>query len=190
MEKLYGFRKLLNMIVVLAFIFSPLSVLADESESTKTGVVKETGLTGFILVATGETDGIKYNPGRETVYDPADYRPQTGDTVTVNFYKKAMRDGRTILAVSDLKLVKKDPNRKELSNPATGTITEVGRKRIEFEFPETGQIIAMDKKRGMQSVPDGWVPSPGEKVNVTYEQVPSRFTGGMVYVITAIEKVQ
>ena len=155
--------------------------LAHATESI-TGVVSKSGFSGVII------KDIKYNTGRETKYTPDDYRPIQGDTVTVSYYSKTLRKGENILAVSALALVKKDPNRKELTSPAKGIVQEVGRKRIRFDFPEVGQVIAMEKKRGMEMVPTAWQPAPGDKVIVHFARVKARFGNSMVTVINKMEK--
>jgi hypothetical protein len=85
--------------------------------------------------------------------------------------------------------VKKDPNRKELANPAEGTVREVTRRAVRIDFPAAGQEIVMDFKRGMEFSPKGWKPAVGDKVKVHYDKVPSRFTGGIVHVMSRIEKM-
>jgi hypothetical protein len=153
------------------------------AEQTVTGIVQEGGLSGLVI------QGVKYNTGRETSFSPADYRPVKGDTVTLSYYSKTMPNGQEGLAVSSLELVKKDPNRKELTSPAVGEVTEVTRRAVRLNVPATGQEIVMDFKRGMEFSPRGWKPAVGDKVRVHYDKVPSRFTGGMVYVMSKLEKM-
>ena len=160
-------------------------LFADE---TVTGLVMESGFSGVVVRAEGGT-AIKYYTGRETVYTPEDYRPLKGDTVTIASYAKASRSGEEIRAVSALTLVKKDLNRKELSSPASGVIREVGRKGIRIDFPEVGQAVAMEMKRGMEKVPSGWEPAVGDKVTVQYERVKARFGNSFVMVIDKLQKV-
>lgn len=156
---------------------------------TVTGLVTESGFSGIILKAKGKK-AVKYNTGRATVYSPDNYRPMQGDTVTVKYYHKARRGGGEILAVSNLTLVKKDPNRKELKSPATGIVREVGRRNLLIEFPKIGQAISMERKRGMKRIPSGWKPAVGDKVKVTFDNVKARFTNRFVKVISKIEKIK
>ncbi|MFA5516081.1 MAG: hypothetical protein WDA20_07300, partial [Desulfuromonadales bacterium] len=113
-----------------------------------------------------------------------------GDTVKIDYYRKELRSGEKILAVSALSLVKKDPNRKELTSPAVGAVTEIGRKNIRFDFPEAGQQVSMERKRGMALIPAGWEPAVGNKVRVHYDKVKSRFGSGYVYVMSKIEQLK
>ncbi len=182
----FGRQAVLSVAVLLLFLVLVGQLRAEE---TRTGVVLESGYSGVVLQSPDDPNGIKYNTGRETSYSPADYRPVKGDIITLAYYQKQLPNGQDVLAVSSLKLVKMDPNRKELTSPAEGSIIEIGRKSIRIDFPENGQNISMDRKRGMQVVPGGWEPVMGDKVRVDYEKVKSRFTGGIVFVISRIEKI-
>lgn len=175
-----------GLIILIALAFAQ-AVYADD---TVTGVVKESGYSGVMLKVKGKKTAVKYNTGRETVYTPDDYRPMKGDTVKISYYHKPARGGGEILAVSKLTLVKKDPNRKEITSPAIGIVREVGRRSIRFEFPKVGQHISMDMKRGMEILPAGWKPAVGDKVKVTYDKVKARFGSGIVLVISKIEKIK
>lgn len=163
---------------LLLFLTFGLAQAAD----TVTGTISKSGFSGVVV------NGTKYNTGRETKYTPVDYRPLSGDTITLTYYEKAMRNGNHLLAVSTLTLVKKDPNRKELVSPADAVITEVGRSRIRFDFSSTKQIISLAMKRGMDKVPSGWKPTVGDKVVVTFSKVKSRWTSNYVTVIDKLEK--
>lgn len=172
----------LTVLGLLVFGFTQISA----AEESITGVVLESGLSGVVVQAGGNAG--KYNTGQETTFTPEEYRPVKGDTVTLSYYPKTLRNGMEVLAVSSLSLVKIDPNRKELSSPASGIIREVGRKSIRVEFPEAAQTVSMDMKRGMETIPDGWQPAAGAKVTVSFDKVKSRFTNNMVLVISKLEK--
>jgi hypothetical protein len=174
--------------VLLLLIFCHIGQLRAE-EMSATGVVLESGASGVILPAPGKSAGVKYNTGRETRYSPEDYRPVKGDTIKVEYYRKLLKNGEEILAVSALSLVKQDPNRKEITSPAEGVVSEIGRKNIRFHFPNTGQQVSMERQRGMELVPGGWEPAEGNKVRVHYNKVRAKFGSGFVYVITRIEKL-
>ena len=164
--------------------------VAWAADQKVTGIVAESGYSGVVLKAPGERKGVKYNTGRETTYNPADYRPVKGDTVTLAYYRKLLGNGKELLAVSSITLVKKESGRKELTSPAMGVVREAGRKMMRIEFPATGQVITMDKKRGMDIMPPGWVPAAGDRVKVYYEKVPARFGPGVVHVIGKLEKAK
>lgn len=157
------------------------------ADQTVTGVVVEGGFTGLVLQPS-DGAAAKYNTGKETVYTPSDYRPLRGDTVTITYYAKNSATVGEIQAVSTLTLVQKDANRKELTSPASGIIREVGRKSIRFEFPEVGQTVSMDMKRGMEKIPGGWEPRAGDKVTVHYDKVNARFGNNIVLVIDKLER--
>lgn len=185
-----GFGRLaVRLGAVLLLIFSQVGQLRAEDLSA-TGVVLESGFSGVILKDPGNSAGVKYNTGRETTFSPEDYSPVKGDTIKVDYYRKLLKNGEEILAVSALTLVKRDSKRKELTSPADGVVTETGRKNIRFDFPQTGQQVSMERKRGMELIPGGWTPAVGDKVRVHYDKVRSRFGNGIVHVMTKIEKVE
>ena len=175
-----------GVVIFIVLAFSQGLYAAD----TVTGLVVESGFSGIALKIKGKKTVVKYNTGRETIYSPDDYRPMTGDIVTISYYSKPQRGGGEILAVSSLTLVKKDPNRKELNSPAVGIVREVGRKSIRFEFPKVGQTVSLDMKRGMEKVPADWQPAVGDKVKVTFDNVKARFGSGIVKVMSKIEKIK
>lgn len=182
MMQRFKIQTVLAALLMLVFGFAQLSL----AEETITGLVVESGFSGVVVKADGREG--KYNTGKETIYTPEDYRPLKGDTVTLTYYPKTSRSGGEILAVSSLSLVKMDPNRKELSSPASGIIREVGRKNLRIEFPGAAQSASMEMKRDMEKSPDGWLPAAGDKVTVTFDKVKARFGNNFVLVINKLEK--
>ncbi|MFA5517029.1 MAG: hypothetical protein WDA20_12155, partial [Desulfuromonadales bacterium] len=59
--------------VLLLVLFQAGQLMAAEMSAT--GVVLESGFSGVILKTPGESAGVKYNTGRETLFSPEDYRP-------------------------------------------------------------------------------------------------------------------
>lgn len=182
--------KILLLFVAFLLVFSSGGfdeVLASAGDKTVTGVVAKGGFGKFILrTKSGKEE--TYNTGRETKYEPADFRAREGDKVEVTYYDKDAR-GRTIQAVSLLKLIKANPDFKEPSNPAVGTIKEAGRRNFLVYIPKIKKAWKFEIARGWKSIPKGWKPAADDKVKVTYKRVPSRFTGGMVYQIKTMEKM-
>lgn len=158
-----------------------------------TGLVVESGMSAVILQGSDGTT-TKYNLGAETNFIPSDYRPGSGDTVTLVYYSKTLRNGDNVLAVSSLTMVNKDPNRKDLESPAQGTIKEVGRKAIRIDIPSVGQQVSMEMGRNMTKVPADWKPAVGDKVKVSFNRVKSALgTFGitnLVNVISILEKTE
>ena len=160
--------------------------LASEGDQTATGVISKTGF-GKIIMNTGGKEA-QFNTGRETKYEPSDFRPREGDKVKVTYYDKDHR-GRTIRAVKNLELIKANPNFKEPPNPATGTIKEAGRRAYNVYIPAIKKSWKFEMARGAKIIPKGWRPAADEKVKISYKRVPSRFTGGVVYQIKTMEKM-
>ncbi len=159
---------------------------ASAGDQSASGVVKKTGFGSFVLKTKGGNK--TFNTGRGTKYEPADFRPREGDKVEVNYYDKDHR-GKTIQAVSLLKLIKANPNFKEPANPAEGTVKEAGRKNILVYIPKIKKAWKFEFARGMKRIPKKWKPAADDKVRVTYKKVPSRFTGNIIYQIKTLEKM-
>ncbi|MEN8135219.1 MAG: hypothetical protein ABFS18_06745 [Thermodesulfobacteriota bacterium] len=186
-----GFNRKLILLfaaVLLVLISGGLGeVFAAAGDQTVTGKVVKGGFGRFVL-STGAGENKTFNTGRGTKYEPADFRAREGDKVRVTYYDKDSR-GKTIQAVSHLKLIKANPNFKEPPNPAVGTIKEAGRRAFSIYIPETKKALKFEVARGWKSIPKGWRPAADDKVKVTYKKVPSRFTGGIVYQIKTLEKM-
>ncbi len=158
-----------------------------------TGLVVESGMSAVVLQGADGTT-TRYNFGVETAYIPSDYRPGSGDTVTLEYYAKTLRNGDNVLAVAKLTMVSKDPNRKDLESPALGTIREVGKKSLRIDIPSVGQVVSMDLGRNMTKVPADWKPAVGDKVKVNFNKVKSSFgvigLTNLVNVISILEKTE
>jgi len=127
--------------------------------------------------------------GRGTRYEPDNYRPCRGDEVVAYFYdKQHLR--RTIQAVSRLKMLKPDPNLMGPPNPAIGTIKEAGFRAFNVYVPEIKKAHKFEIARGWRKIPRRWDPMAGDRVQVTYKKVASRFTGNVVYQIVTMEKLE
>ncbi|OGR02683.1 MAG: hypothetical protein A2511_00265 [Deltaproteobacteria bacterium RIFOXYD12_FULL_50_9] len=153
---------------------------------TVVGVVAEKSPGSFFLSHDGEKT--RFLTGRETSFDPSDYRPQAGDTVSVTFSSKTMRSGTVELVANLIKLNAVNPDRKEIKSPADGQIAEVGKKMIKITFPAENMTMGFDRKRSTEFVPADWKPEAGNNVTVSFTKVPSRFGNGYVYEIDKLEK--
>jgi len=182
MRRRFKIKAALTGVLFLLFGFTQIAL----AEETITGVVQESGFSGLVIKAEGSAG--KYYTGKDTTYTPSDYRPVKGDTVTLTYYPKSHRNGGEIMAVASLTLVSMDQNRKDLASPASGIIREVGRKNLRIEFPGAAQVVSMEMKRDLETVPGGWLPAIGARVTVSFDKVKSRFGNGVVMVITKLEK--
>lgn len=184
-----GFRAVLAGVLLLVLGLAQVVCAGD----SVTGLVVESGMSAVVLQGADGTT-TKYNLGVETNYIPGDYRPGSGDTVTLVYYSKTLRNGDNVLAVSSLTMVNKDPNRKDLESPALGTIREVGKKSIRVDVPSVGQVVSMDMGRNMTKVPADWKPAVGDKVKVSFNKVKSSFgvigLTNLVNVISILEKTE
>ena len=171
-----------NLVIsLIIFLLLPAAAFSN-SGSVVTGVITQQGF-GYIIVKNSSGAEIKLNTGRETNYEPADYRCEVGDTITADYYEKVSRDSlSSLLAVKKITLVKVDPNRKVLQSPATGTIEKAGRKWFLVSIPAVNKTIKFERIRGTETSPSGWIPRDGQKVVIDFEKKPARWGKNYVYV--------
>ena len=181
--------QILVISLIMFLLLLPAAAFSNPG-SVITGVITKQGF-GSIIVKDSSGIEIKLNTGRETNYEPADYRCEIGDTITANYYKKVSRDGlSSLLAVKKITLVKADPNRKVLKSPATGTIEKAGRRCFQVSIPAVNKTIRFERIRGTKTSPDGWIPRDGQKVVIDFEKKPARWGRNYVYVIKSMKLVQ
>ncbi|MFO7605259.1 MAG: hypothetical protein R6W72_03005 [Desulfurivibrionaceae bacterium] len=188
MAKIYG-GKFIWLLVAALLVFTGPGVgetRAEAGDRTVSGVIAEDGFGRFIL-RSDAGKSMTFNTGRATEYQPDDFRPHKGDKVKVTYYDMEAR-GKTVQAVSLLKLIKANPNFKEPPNPATGTIKEAGRRAFDIHIPAIDKAWKFEVARGWKTIPKGWKPAAGDKVKVSYNRVPSRFTSSYVYQLETMEK--
>ena len=177
------------VISLIMFLLLPAAAFSNPG-SVITGVITQQGF-GHIIVKDSSGIEIKLNTGRETNYQPSNYRCEVGDKITADYYEKASRDGlSSLLAVKKITLVKVDPNRKVLQSPATGTIEKAGRKWFQVSIPAVNKTMKFERIRGTKTSPRGWVPADGQKVVIDFEKKPARWGKSYVYVIKSMKLVQ
>ncbi len=182
--------KLILLFAVWLLVFTPAGpgeAFASAGDQTVSGEVVKGGFGSFVL-RTRTGNNKTFNTGRLTKYEPVEFRPRQGDKVQVTYYNKDLR-GRTIQAVSHLKLIKANPNFMEPPNPAVGTIKEAGRRGFYIYIAKIKKAWKFEVARGWEAIPKGWTPAVDDKVKVTYKKVPARFTAGVVYQIKTLEKM-
>ena len=181
--------QILVISLIMFLLLLPAAAFSNPG-SVVTGVITKQGF-GSIIVKDSSGIEIKLNTGRETNYEPADYRCEVGDKITANYYKKFSRDGRSsLLAVKKITLIKLDPNRKVLQSPATGTIEKAGRKWFQVSIPAVNKTMKFERIRGTKTSPDGWIPKDGQKVIIDFEKKPARWGKNYVYVIKSMKLVR
>jgi hypothetical protein len=166
---------------------SPSKAIAALAESgTVSGTVTENAFGNFTLSHDGASS--KFLTGRETSYEPDDFRPQTGDKVSVTYITKQTRSGEAALVATLLKLTAINPDRKEVKSPTNGQIDEVGRKMIRINLIAEKTTMGFEIQRSTEYVPSDWKPAASDNVTVHFSRIPSRFGKTYVYVIDKIEK--
>jgi len=177
------------VISLIMFFLLPAAAFSNPG-STVTGVIANQGY-GYIIVKDSTGIEIKLNTGRETKYEPSNYRCEVGDKITADYYEKVSRDGlSSLLAVKKITLVKVDPNRKVLQSPATGMIEKAGRRSFQVSVPAVNKTIKFERTRGTKTSPAGWVPKDGQKVVIDFEKKPARWGKSYVYVIKSMKLVK
>ena len=120
---------------------------------------------------------------KQTMYEPATWRPTVGDQVDVLF---VVNKGQ--LEVTQAKLVEAGPNTiADLASPAVVTIVEKGRSGVIAQL-ESGRSVRFASSRQTQWEPAGWLPMTGEKATVEFQAVRERFGFGVVFDATRIAK--
>ena len=159
---------------LIAVMSSAVPSWADEV----VGKVANTSFGSFMLDDAGTLKQFNLS-ARNTVYEPATWRPTAGDEIRVTYTSIQNRRGATVLAVDKATLVKAGPHTlTDLASPVEVEITETGRSGIRAKIP-SGQIVRFAYDRGVQRLPAGWVPVVGEKARVTFRLDAERgFTVG------------
>ena len=169
-------KKLLSLIVV--FISSVMLLNAEEVTST----VSNTGGTGIIA------NSVKYWSDRKTVYSPADWRPGSGDKVKISYYTKTSRDGsKQKLVIDNLTLIELNPANKMPESPVEGVIQNPGKKWIDVKVGSKIMKFEKNRKRTVYE-PTGFIPSPGQKVRITFSKIPAKF--GTSKIMNVIDKIE
>lgn len=133
------------------------------------GKVANTGFGSFMLDDAGTLRQFNLS-ARNTAYEPATWRPTSGDEIRVTYTPTQGRRGKTVLAVDVATLVQAGPQTiTDLASPVDVEITETGRSGIRAKIPG-GQIVRFAYDRGVQRIPAGWVPAVGEKARVVFRQ--------------------
>ncbi|MCK4837987.1 MAG: hypothetical protein KAS94_04240, partial [Desulfobulbaceae bacterium] len=145
-------RKLILLFTVGLLLFAPVGsgeIFAAAGDQIVTGKVVKGGFGRFVLRT--RTGNKTFNTGRITKYEPADFRARAGDKVQVTYFNKDLL-GKTIQAVSHLKLIKANPDLKEPANPAFGTIKEAGRRAFYIYISKNEKAWKFEVARGWKVI--------------------------------------
>ena len=120
---------------------------------------------------------------RQTLYEPATWRPTVGDQVDVTFVVN-----KNQLEVTQAKLVEAGPATiADLASPAVVTIVEKGKSGLVGQL-DSGHQVKFSSSRRTQWEPAGWLPMTGEKAVVEFQVVRERFGFGVLFDASRIAK--
>lgn len=135
---------------------------------TTQGVVGKSTAGSFQLTEAGGLLRL-YNLSKKiTQYEPADWRPAPGDTVSVRYFELAKGDGPAVLCPELVTLVKAGPETFRLPNPVVAQILDIGISGYRVSVPGyEGRQIKFKRHGGTRTVPTGWLPAVGDKARFT-----------------------
>ena len=165
-------------VALLCALALPGTAGADQA----TGLVQACARGTFTLDQDG-TLRLFHLSAKQTLYEPATWRPTVGDKIDATF---VVNKGQ--LEVTQAKLVEAGPNTiADLASPAVVTIVEKGKSGIIGQL-ESGHSIKFSSSRRTQWEPVGWLPMTGEKATVEFQAIRERFGFGVLFEATRIAK--
>lgn len=179
--------KFMNKLIVLVFLFSAMTFSASALDTAK-GTIAEQGYGKFYLDDESGTRLHIYESKKSTIYEPNTWRPNTGDKVTVQYTKQMGKNAMKLVA-SKITLVEAGSMTVNFESPVEVEVMEIGRSKILANVITANQAIRFDKAKGMQFVPTGWIPMPGEKAKLYFFTKPSTFKFGLTYMASKLEKI-
>ena len=166
-------------VALLCALALPGTAGADQA----TGLVQAAPRGIFHLVDQDGTLREFHLSAKQTLYEPATWRPTVGDKIDATF---VVNKGQ--LEVTQAKLVEAGPNTiADLASPAVVTIVEKGKSGI-IGLLESGHSIKFSSSRRTQWEPVGWLPMTGEKATVEFQAIRERFGFGVLFEATRIAK--
>ena len=165
-------------IAVLGALVLPGAAQADQAA----GKVQACARGTFTLDQDG-TLRLFHLSARQTLYEPATWRPTVGDQVDVTFVVN-----KNQLEVTQAKLVEAGPATiADLASPAVVTIVEKGKSGLVGQL-DSGHQVKFSSSRRTQWEPAGWLPMTGEKAVVEFQVVRERFGFGVLFDASRIAK--
>lgn len=172
---------------VAALLMLPLATLAGEGTAAK-GTISEMGYGKFRLKEDGGLERLYLVGKKETSYEPNDWRPEAGDQISVDFYQKKDK-----LVAGKVSLVKLGPNSvdpKQMVSPLRVVVRETGKSGIKATLKGTSKEVKFSSARKKTKYePVGWVPSPGEEIEVEFTTQAAKFTYDIAYVLSKVTRV-
>jgi len=174
--------------IILVFCFYLISSFASVfAAEVVSGEVIENGFGKFKIRDSSGTIRLVYIGRSETSFRPVTWRQTVGDKVKVSYIVRPVKNSQRMVATL-VELVKQGANSVMIKSPLNVVITEVGRKNI-LALPQGfSQNIRFEKQRNTIFSPVGWTPMIGDKVIFHFQIIPARFGGGMVNLLSKVEK--
>jgi hypothetical protein len=178
-------RSIRSLFIALLML-APFTAQAQDTASK--GTIKEMGYGKFLLSEAGGLDRLYLVGKKDTSYEPMEWRPYAGDQVSVSFFQKKDK-----LVASQVKLEKLGPNSidpKKMVSPMHVVVRETGKTGIIGTPKGFNRTVKFSNARKKTTYdPVGWVPAPGEEIEVEFTTVPSRFAFDITYQLGAVKRI-
>lgn len=172
---------------IAALLLLPLAVTAADGTSAR-GTISEMGYGKFRLKEDGGLERLYLVGKKDTSYEPNDWRPESGDQIAVDFFQKKDK-----LVAGKVTLVKLGPNNvdpKQMVSPLRVVVRETGKSGIKATLKGTSKEVKFSfQRKKTQYEPVGWVPAPGEEVEVEFTKAEAKFTYDISYNLTKITRI-
>jgi hypothetical protein len=179
-------RSIRSLFIAL-LLASPFATLAADGTTSK-GTIGEMGYGKFLLKEAGGLDRLYLVGKKDTAYEPQDWRPDAGDQVDVSFFQKKDK-----LVASQVTLVKLGPNSidpKKMVSPLRVVVRETGKSGIIGTPKGFAKPVKFSNARKKTKYdPVGWVPAPGEEIEIEFTTVPSRFAFDITYQMGTVKRL-
>jgi hypothetical protein len=180
-------RSIKPLFVAALLLLLPLPTLAGEDTVAK-GTISEMGYGKFRLKENGGLERLYLVGKKDTSYEPNDWRPEAGDQISVDFFQKKDK-----LVAGKVTLVKLGPNSvdpKQMVSPLRVVVRETGKSGIKATLKGTTKEVKFSSQRKKTKYePVGWVPTPGEEVEVEFTTQAAKFTYDIAYVLSKVTRI-
>jgi hypothetical protein len=176
---------------LLSSLFLFMTLVMSIHAQTYKGSLSEEGYGKFKIMDEAEnTEFLIHQSKKETIYDPANWRPRLGDIIKVDCYVKDKRigSGSAMLVANAVKLIEPGKRTLMIESPMQVKLIEIGRKMIHMQLPDNAGNVRFDRASKMEILPVGWAPGPGDEMIIHFHAREGTFTYNMSYVVSKIER--